>query len=69
MKSLISHYTDVAIKCDAVFSAALAAHGFDRWETDESAWPSDVRKAYAAKVIADEHMHQAWEMSRAKGGV
>jgi|GEM_PF-4064938 len=63
MKSMISHYTDIAIKCDAAFSAALAAHSLDRWDSNESEWNADVRKKYAAKVVADEHMHQAWEMS------
>lgn len=65
--NLVSLYTKAAMRADEAFSAALAAAGQDRWETPHGEWGEAVREAYTAKVQADEHMHQAWELWR-KGG-
>jgi hypothetical protein len=62
--SLVSLYTRVAMAADERFSAALKAAGQDRWTTPHREWGDEVRAAYDAKVIADEHMHQAWQLWR-----
>lgn len=63
-QSLVSLYTKVAMDADAAFALALRNAGMDRWETPQREWTAEVRAAYNAKVIADEHMHQAWTLWR-----
>ena len=55
-------YTDKAIAADQAFQQALASCGLDRFETLESEWPQEVREAYAAKLQADAHFEQAFQM-------
>ena len=68
-QSLVSLYTNIAMACDAKFAAELSAHGFDRWETCETEWTDEIRRAYQDKVRADAHVHQAWELARKKGAI
>lgn len=59
----------IAVDMDEQFEKAVRKAGFkSRWDWD-STLPSqdptgEIKAAYAAKVKADEAVHEAWEASR-----
>jgi hypothetical protein len=67
------HSVALAVKAaelaDKAYSEAIAAAGFkSRWElpSDVMRTHNAIREAYCAKVMFDNAMHEAFELSRAK---